>query len=86
MSIRKLQLAFQFCVFLILTVLCVGSSAAQNAVDINQKFTSEQLIEDVDFYVKTIEETHINPYVYISRKDWRREQPTSSLASQSKVQ
>lgn len=70
MFIRKLHLVFQFCVFVVLTVLCVGSSAAQNAVDINQKFTPEQLIEDVDFYVKTIEETHINPYVYISRKDW----------------
>jgi hypothetical protein len=49
---------------------CVCSFAAQNSVDINQKFTPEQLTEDVDFYVKTIEETHINPYVYISRKDW----------------
>ena len=70
MSIRKLHLVFQFCGFVILTVLCVCSSAAQNSVDINQKFTPEQLIEDVNFYVKTIEETHINPYVYISRKDW----------------
>jgi hypothetical protein len=70
MSIRKLHLVFQFCVFVVLTSLCVGSSAAQNSVDINQKFTPGQLIEDVDFYIKTIEETHINPYVYISRKDW----------------
>jgi hypothetical protein len=53
-----------------LTALCAGGLAAQNSVDINQKFTPEQLIEDVDFYVKTIEETHINPYVYISRQDW----------------
>ncbi|MDQ3712468.1 MAG: hypothetical protein M3388_09645 [Acidobacteriota bacterium] len=50
--------------------MCVCNSSAQNSVDINRKFTPEQLIEDVDFYVKTIEETHINPYVYISRKDW----------------
>ena len=70
MSIRKLQLVFQFCGFVILTALCVISSAAQNSVDINQKFSPEQLIEDIDFYHKTIEETHINPYVYIPRKDW----------------
>jgi len=70
MSIRELHLVFQFCVFVILTALCVCGSAAQNSVDINRKFTPEQLIEDVDFYAKTIEETHINPYVYISRKDW----------------
>jgi hypothetical protein len=84
MSIRKLHLAFQFCVFVVLTSLCAGNSAAQNSVDINQKFISEQLIEDVDFYIKTIEETHINPYVYISRKDWlaRTDNIKSRIAKQ----
>jgi len=28
------------------------------------------LINDVEFYVKTVEETHVNPFVHISRKQW----------------
>gem|GEM_PF-6358459 len=28
------------------------------------------MINDVEFYVKTVEETHVNPFVHISRKQW----------------
>lgn len=71
MQIRALRFIFQFSAFLILAVLTAYPSAAQTSVDINRKFTPEQLIEDVDFYAKTLEEAHANPYVYISRRDWR---------------
>jgi hypothetical protein len=65
MSLRELHFVFQFCVFIVLRAACVCSSPAQNSVDINRKFTPEQLIEDVGFYVKTLEEAHINPYANV---------------------
>lgn len=71
MRIRALQFLFQCFAFLIFVILFIRPSPAQTSVDINRKFTHEQLIEDVDFYVKTIEETHINAYVHISQADWR---------------
>jgi Peptidase family S41 len=62
---------FQICTFLILTILYVCNSPAQSAVDVNRKFTPEQLINDVDFYVKTVEESHVNPFVYIPQQQWQ---------------
>jgi hypothetical protein len=84
MQIQALRFIFQFSAFLMLIVLSAYPSAAQTSVDINRKFTPEQLIEDVNFYVKTLEEAHANPYVYISRKDWhaRADEVKSRIAKQ----
>lgn len=71
MFARGLRIAFHICAFSALTLWHVPHAPAQTPVDIDQKFTPHRLIEDVDFYVNTLEETHINPFVYISRKEWR---------------
>jgi len=71
LRMRQLQLRFHFPTILISTLLFVCPSLAQTSIDINRKLTSGQLIEDVNFYVQTIEETHINPYAHISQKEWR---------------
>ncbi|HEX8565261.1 MAG TPA: S41 family peptidase [Pyrinomonadaceae bacterium] len=63
----------QICTFLTLTFLCVCNLCAQSPVDVNRKFTPEELIKDVDFYVKTVEETHVKPFVHISRNRWRKQ-------------
>jgi hypothetical protein len=67
--------------FLFLTVLLTFVAFGQTAVDVNQGFPSEQLIEDVDFYVKNLEEAHVNPYAHISAKDFgaRAEQIKSRI-------
>jgi hypothetical protein len=71
MSVRGLRTAFHICAFLASIIWHVPLVPAQTPVDINERFTPQQLIEDVNFYVKTLEETHINPFVYISQKEWR---------------
>lgn len=57
--------------FLFLTILFTCSAFGQPAIDVNQRFTPEQLIEDVDFYIKTLEEAHVNPYAHISAKEFQ---------------
>lgn len=71
MLMRQLQLPFHVSAILISILLFACPTPAQTSIDINRKYTPEQLIEDVVFYVKTIEETHINPYAHISQKEWR---------------
>jgi hypothetical protein len=71
MQNKVFNFTLQISTFLILTVLCVCALAAQSSVDVDRKFTPEQLINDVDFYVKTVEETHVSPFAHISRKQWR---------------
>ena len=56
---------------LFLIILFTCSAFGQSAVDVNQRFTPEQLIEDVDFYIKTLEEAHVNPYAHISAKEFQ---------------
>ncbi|HLM01793.1 MAG TPA: S41 family peptidase [Pyrinomonadaceae bacterium] len=58
-------------VFLLFIVLSGYTLPAQSSFDANQPFTPEQLIEDVDFYLKTLEEAHVNPYAHISAKELR---------------
>ena len=65
-----LKVSFQISTFLVLIICCICTSLAQSSVDVNRKFTPEQLINDVKFYLKTGEETRVNPFVYISRKQW----------------
>lgn len=69
-KVRALQFLLHFFVLSISVGLFTKQPAAQTSVDVNHKFTSAQLIEDIDFYVKNLEETHIDPYIHISRKDW----------------
>lgn len=71
MPIQGLRLTLQICLFLAPILWCVCLVPAQTSADINQKLTPEQLIEDVNFYVKTLEETHINPFVHIPQKEFR---------------
>lgn len=71
MSVLGLRTSFHICAFLASIIWQASPALAQMPVDINQKFTAQQLTEDVNFYVKTLEETHINPFVYISQKEWR---------------
>lgn len=71
MQKKVFNFTLQICTFLMLTFFGVYTLAAQSSVDVNRKFTPEQLINDVDFYVKTVEETHVNPFVHISQKQWR---------------
>jgi hypothetical protein len=54
-----------------LIALSICLAQAQPLADVNRKFTSEQLIKDVDFYVKTIEEAHVNPYAKVSAAKFR---------------
>lgn len=56
---------------LLLTVLFAGALRAQPSFDVNQPLGPEQLIADVDFYLKTLEEAHANPYARISAKGLR---------------
>ncbi|HEX8639350.1 MAG TPA: S41 family peptidase [Pyrinomonadaceae bacterium] len=65
-----MNFTLQICAILILTVLGVCALPAQSSVDVDRKFTPEQLISDVEFYVKTVEETHVNPFVHISQRQW----------------
>jgi hypothetical protein len=58
-------------VILLFIVLSGCALLAQSSFDVNQTFTPEQLIEDVDFYLKTLEEAHVNPYTHISAKELR---------------
>lgn len=71
MFTRPLPFVFQFCVLVVLTAMCVCIAQAQPLADTNRKFTPEQLIEDVDFYVKTLEEAHVNPYSNVSAAKFR---------------
>jgi uncharacterized MAPEG superfamily protein len=71
MFVRRLPFVFQFCVLVALTALYVCIAQAQPLADTNRKFTPEQLIEDVDFYVKTLEEAHVNPYATVSAAKFR---------------
>lgn len=64
---------FQIPMFFLLIALCPCSMRGKAPVDINRKFTPEQLIEDVNFYVKTLEETHINPFANVSAEKFRRQ-------------
>lgn len=57
--------------FLFLTVLFICTANAQTAFEVNQRFTPEQLVEDVDFYVRNLEEAHVDPYAHISAKDFQ---------------
>jgi hypothetical protein len=69
---RRLRRTFSACLFLAFVVVCVCPSTAQTPAAAHQKqFAPQQLIEDVDFYVKTLEETHIDPFVHISQKEFR---------------
>ncbi|HEX8194690.1 MAG TPA: S41 family peptidase [Pyrinomonadaceae bacterium] len=56
---------------LFLIILFTCSAFAQSAFDVNQRLTPEQLIEDVDFYIKTLEEAHANPYAHVSAKEFQ---------------
>jgi len=59
---------------LLLTIL-VSSGAARPqvvAVDQNQRFTGEQLSEDLDFFLKTIGEAHFDPYTVTPEVEMRR--------------
>lgn len=58
-------------VSLLAIVLSYGTLSAQPSFDVNQRLTPEQLIEDVDFYLKTLEEAHINPYAHVSAGELR---------------
>lgn len=57
--------------FSLLISLFVCSLQAQQTFDVNQPINPEQLIEDVDFYLKILEEAHINPFTQISAKQFR---------------
>ena len=59
------------CISVLLTIYHVCPAPAQTPIDIDRKFTPQQLIEDIDFYVRTMEETHINPFAHISQREWR---------------
>lgn len=69
MLIQRLSV-FQISV-LALLVCCVSPAPTYTSSYINEKLTPQQLIEDVDFYVKTLKETHINPFIHISETEWR---------------
>ncbi len=56
-------------VLLVALSSCVLS--AQQPFDVNQRLGPEQLIADVDFYLKTLEEVHIDPYARISARELR---------------
>lgn len=68
MLMHRLQLKFQ--IGLLVSILCCVSVTPAHGY-VNEKFTSQQLIQDVDFYVKTLKETHINPFIYITENEWR---------------
>lgn len=56
--------------FLFLICLSAGNSLAQPVqVEVNQKFTAAELKEDVDFYLKALDESHVNPYANVSKKE-----------------
>lgn len=57
-------------ILLLLTPLFACRARAQAAFDVNQPISPEKLIEDVDFYLKTLDETHINPFTQISKKQF----------------
>lgn len=57
--------------YLLIIFLFVCDLQAQQPFDVNQRLTPAQLVEDVDFYLKTLDEAHINPYTYISAKQFR---------------
>jgi hypothetical protein len=68
------QLTFQVIqtkTLLFLIILFTCSAFGQTVFDGNQRFTPEQLIEDVDFYIKNLEEAHVNPYAHISAKEFQ---------------
>ena len=65
-----LGLRYKFQIVLVF-LLCCTSVPAHTSGYIDGRFTPQQLIEDVDFYVKTLEETHINPFIYVTEKEWR---------------
>lgn len=58
-------------VSLLAVVLSYSTLAAQPSFDVNQRLTPEQLVEDVDFYLRTLDEAHINPYAHISARELR---------------
>ena len=62
---------FQTGAFLWLVALSICAAQAQPLADVNRKFTPEQLIEDVDFYVKALEEAHVNPYANVTAEKFR---------------
>lgn len=70
MLMQRLLSIFQVAVLLFI-LGCVSATPAQTSAYSNEKLSPQQLIEDIDFYVKTLRETHINPFVYISENDWR---------------
>lgn len=58
-------------IFLLVIVLSTSTLLAQSSIDVNQPLNPEQLIEDIDYYLKTLEEAHFNPYRHISAKEFR---------------
>jgi hypothetical protein len=71
MRTRTVRFASRISALLLLTVLSTGVLRAQASFDVNQQLSPEQLIADVDFYLKTLEEAHANPYAQISAKEFR---------------
>ena len=65
------RFASQVGAFLLLTILPTVALRAQPSFDVNQQLSPDQLIADVDFYLKTLEEAHANPYAQISAKEFR---------------
>lgn len=57
--------------FLFAVVLSACTSWAQTSFDVSQRFSPEQLTEDVDFYLKTLDEAHINPYAHTPARELR---------------
>jgi hypothetical protein len=68
--IQRLNSILQIAV-LALILCCVFPTPAYTSGYINEKLTPQQLLEDVDFYVKTLQETHINPFIHIPETEWR---------------
>ncbi|HEU4509539.1 MAG TPA: S41 family peptidase [Pyrinomonadaceae bacterium] len=58
-------------ILLLALIVCCVPAPASTSGYVNDKLTPEQLIEDVDFYVKTLQETHINPFVHVPEAEWR---------------
>lgn len=72
--------------FLIVLLLCGASATrAQTSSPVNEKLTPQQLIQDLDFYVKTLRETHVDPFIHISEKEWLAhvEKIKSQIATQA---
>ena len=66
-----LGLRYKFQIVLVFLLCFTSATPAHTSGYSDGKFTPQQLVDDVDFYVKTLEETHINPFIYVTEKEWR---------------